>query len=320
MTVTRIADVIVPEVFNPYVILRTMELSALFRSGIATNSPEFNALASVAARSINMPFWSDLTGDDETLDDENPLTPGKIEADEDVAVILRRGRAWGANDLAGNLAGSDPMRAIADLVADYWARRLQAMAISTLSGVFASASMSGNVHDISALTDGAQYIKAETFIDASQKLGDAKDLLTAAAMHSATEAYLAKQGLIDYERDQDGSIRVRRYMGYEVIVDDGMPVSTGTYTTYLFGSGALAYGNGNPVAFVPTETDRDSLAGDDILVNRQTIILHPRGVAWQNDTVTGKSPSNANLALADNWERAYDPKHIRIVQFKHKIG
>ena len=96
-----------------------------------------------------MPFWQDLTGDDELLDDQNPLTPGKIEAAQDEAVILRRGRAWGANDLAANLAGDDPMKAIADLVAAYWARRMQAILVAKLAGAM-GAVVATNVHNITA--------------------------------------------------------------------------------------------------------------------------------------------------------------------------
>lgn len=320
MAITKIADVIVPTVFNPYVVQRTMELSELFSSGIAQHSAQFDALASVGAKTVNMPFWNDLTGDDEVLSDSNALTAGKITASKDEAVILRRGRAWGANDLAGNLAGDDPMRAIGDLVASYWARRYQAALISTLTGVFSASTMSNLVHDISSEADDAANISAAAFIDATQKLGDAKDRLTAVAMHSAVEAFLAKQDLIEYERDSTGAVRVRRYMGNPVIIDDSMPVSTGVYTTYLFGEGAVAYGNGSPTAFVPTETARDALASEDYLVNRQTFILHPRGVRFKSASVSGAAPSNAELATASNWERVFEEKAMRIVQFKHKIG
>ena len=54
MAITKIADVIVPELFNRYVINRTMELSAFFQSGIVVNSPGFDALASEAARTHNL--------------------------------------------------------------------------------------------------------------------------------------------------------------------------------------------------------------------------------------------------------------------------
>lgn len=319
---TKIADVIVPEVFNPYVIQRTMELSAIFQSGIAQRTDEFDRLASSAARTVQMPFWGDLTGEDEVLSDNEALTPGKIQAQKDEAVILRRGRAWGANDLAANLAGDDPMRAIADLVAAYWARRYQAALVATLQGVFASPSMADLVHDISGQSGGAAVISAKTTVDAAQKLGDAKTQLTAIIMHSATEAALAKQDLIEYIRPSTGSIDVPTFLGKRVIVDDGCPYDpeTGAYTTYLFGPGAVAYGEGNPVGFVPTETDRDSLAGEDFLINRRTFILHPRGVKWTEENVADVFPENAELADGANWERVYEPKAIRIVKHVFKIA
>ncbi len=321
---TKIADVIVPEVFNPYVIQRTMELSALVQSGIVQNLPEFDVLASAAARTVNMPFWQDLTGDDELLDDQNPLTPGKIEAAQDEAVILRRGRAWGANDLAANLAGDDPMKAIADLVAAYWARRMQAILLSKLGGVFGAATMGDNVYDITAAAVAAdRTITALTFVDAAQRLGDAKEQLTGVLMHSATEASLSKQDLIMVE-PKEREVAVKTFMGKRVIVDDACPVAANgeDYTTYLFGPGAIALGNGNPVGFVPTEVARDGLAGEDYLINRKTLILHPRGIRWTPGAgvPAGVSPSNAELAAAANWTRVYEAKAIRIVAFVHKLA
>lgn len=316
---TKIADVIVPEVFNPYVINRTMELSALVQSGIVQNDSEFDTLASAAARTVHMPYWNDLTGDDEVLDDMDALTPGKITSGQDEAVILRRGRAWGTNDLAAALAGSDPARAIADLVSSYWARMMQKTLLSLLEGVFASPSMADNIHDISSLADGAEKIGASSFVDATQKLGDAKSQLSGILMHSATEAALAKQDLIQYVRPSDGSTEVPMYMGKRVIVDDSCPVDAGVYTTYIFGSGAIALGNGSPLRFVATETDRDSLLGEDYLINRKTYILHPRGVRFTSASVAKSSPSNAELATGANWNRVYENKKIRIVKFVHKI-
>lgn len=317
MATTKIADIIVPEVFNPYVIQRTAELSALVQSGIVVPNPELDKLAKSGGKTINMPYWNDLTGDDEVLSDNGALTPQKITAGQDVAVLLMRGKAWSANDLAKALSGDDPMKAIGDLVAAYWARMEQKTLISILTGAMGSSGMSGNVHDISAETGDAAKIDGSNFLDATQKLGDAKDRLVAVAMHSAVETYLAKLNLIEYVRESDANPRVPYYMNKRVIVDDGMPVASGVYTTYLFGEGAIGRGEGE--APVPVETDRDSLAGDDILINRRHFILHPRGIAFTG-TPTGASPSNTELATTTNWTRKYENKNIRIVQFKHKIG
>lgn len=314
---TKIADIIVPEVFNPYVIQRSMELSALVQSGIISNDAALDALATSGGKLINMPYWNDLTGDDENLSDTSALTPGKITAGQDVAVLLMRGKAWQTNDLAKALSGDDPMRAIADLVAGFWARKRQTALLNILAGVFGSATMAGNVHDISAAS-GADTFTGERFIDACQKLGDAKDQLSGVVMHSAVQASLAKQNLISVLKDSEGAPTVPTYMGKRVIVDDGCPVATGVYTTYIFGQGAIGLGNG--AAPVPTETDRDSLAGDDILVNRQHFILHPRGVKFTASSVAGAAPTNAELATAANWTRVYDNKAIRIVKFVHKIA
>lgn len=314
---TRIQDVIVPEVFNPYVIQRTAELSALSQAGIISNNPELDSLAAAGGKLINMPYWDDLTGEDEVLSDSGALTPGKITSGQDIAPLYMRGKAWSVNDLAKALSGDDPMAAIGDLVAAYWARRRQVLLFSILKGVFAADSMAGNLHDISAVS-GKDTISAATFLDATQKMGDAKEKLTAVGMHSAVVTYLAKQDLIETIPDSEGKSTIKVFLGKRVIEDDGCPVADGVYTSYLFGEGAIGLGNG--AAPVPTETDRDSLAGDDILINRQHFVLHPRGVKWTDASVAGSSPTNAEAATAANWQRVYENKNIRIVCFKHKIG
>lgn len=317
VTKTIISDIIVPEVFNPYVIQRTAELSAFYQSGIIARNPELDRLASSGGKLINMPFWEDLTGEDEVLSDTDALTVGKITADQDVAALLTRGRAWSVNDLAKALSGDDPMAAIGDLVAAYWARRFQAILIKTLDGVFGNTAtqMDTNKHDISA-EDGV--IDAKAAVDAIYKLGDNADKLTGFAMHSATVAKLTKDDLIETIPPSEGKPAVRTFLGKPVVVDDSLPNAEGVYTTYIFGAGAFGWGEGD--APVPVETARDALAGDDILVHRRHFILHPRGVAFQNASVAGATPSNTELANYQNWKRVYESKNVRIVQFKHKLA
>lgn len=231
---TKIEDVIVPEVFNKYVIERTAELSALYQSGIVTKNPELDALAASGGKLINMPFWQDLSGDDEVLSDTDPLDTDKIVASQDVAVLLMRGKAWKANDLAKALSGDDPMRAIGDLVAAYWARRQQVTLLSVLKGIYAASGtkMTGNALDISTLTGNAAAFTGETFLDASYKLGDAEEKLTAIGVHSSVYANLRKQNLIEFSLDSENK-PIPTYMGKRVIVDDGMPVDGDVFTSYI---------------------------------------------------------------------------------------
>lgn len=318
---TKLSDVIVPELFNPYVINRTMEKSALVQSGIITNNSEFDSLASQAAPTINMPFFEDLTGESEQIIEDADLEAAKITSSKDVAAIIRRAKMWSATDLSAALAGKDPMAAIGELVSGFWTRDMQKELIAILNGIFSSTSMKGNLLDISALEGDASKWSASAFIDAQQLLGDAKELLTAVVMHSATESALRKQNLIETIKPSD-SPAFNTYQGKRVIIDDGCPVDKGVYTTYLFGQGAIALGNGNPVGFIPTETDRDKKKGSgvDYLINRKTYILHPRGIKFTNASVAKtEGPSRLELTNKANWERVYEPKQIRIVAFKHKL-
>lgn len=335
MAGTTLQDVIVPELFNPYVINRTMELSALLQCGIIANNSEFDALASQAAPTVNMPFFEDLTGESEQVIEGNDLTDNKITSNKDVAAIIRRAKMWSATDLSAAMAGSDPMAAIATLVAQFWARDMQKELISELNGIFgtipavtgdnpvaAETRLDSNLLDISGKSGAAANWSGNAFIDAEQKLGDAKAQLTGICMHSATEAYLKKQNLIATVQPSN-DVAFGTYQGKRVIVDDGCPVASGVYTTYLFGNGAVALGNGNPVGFVPTETDRAKRKGSgvDYLINRRTSILHPRGVAFTSASVAKtEGPSREELAKPENWKPVYEPKQIRIVAFKHKLG
>ena len=331
---TTLQDVIVPELFNPYVVNRTMELSALLSSGIVENNKEFDKLASHPAPTVNMPFFEDLNGESEQVIEGEDLEENKITSNKDVAVIFRRAKMWSATDLSAALAGKDPMKAIGELVARFWSRDLQKELIRVLNGIFGTipavtgdtakpeeTRLASNLLDISGKSGAAANWSGSAFIDAEQLLGDAKAQLTGIAMHSATEAELRKQNMIQTIRpSEDASFDV--YQGKRVIVDDGCPVEKGVYTTYLFGNGAVALGNGSPEGFVPTETDRAKRKGSgvDYLINRRTSILHPRGVAFTSENVDKtEGPSPEEMRDPSNWKPVYEPKQIRIVAFKHKL-
>jgi len=328
MAPTRLGDVIVPDVWNKYLIEKTAELSELWQSGIVGTVAELNGFVSEGGNTLNMPFWQDLSGDDEVVSATGTaLTVNPISSEKDIAVILARGKAWGVNELAAQLSGGDPAGAIAELVAAYWNRRFQAALISVLRGVFDSLgdeSTSVNIHDISEESGSAGIISADALLDAQQLLGDAKGRLTAVSMHSAVENYLAKEDIIDYVQPSTVGPRLPMYADKRVIVDDSHPSDdlspSGTsYDTYLFGPGAIGYSEGTNSKVTMTETDRDALRGEDILINRRHFTLHPRGVAWTG-AATGGGPTNAQLATGTNWTRVYEAKNIRMVLLRHRIA
>ena len=331
-TITTIADMqIVPEKFSQYVADRTTELNTFLTSGIATPDATVAQLINgtpTGGRFIQLPMWNPLDGEDDTFSEE-ALSVGKIGTKAARATLLIRGKAWAATDLAHVLGGADPMGAIAQLIADWRNTKEQKIYLSILKGILnpTNGALKDHVNDISAGEGEAAFISDAATLDTKQLLGDHYNALGMVFMHSAVYTYLQKKGMITRNPIFDpsqSSVEMERYLGYQIKVDDGMPVNDGVYDTYFLGKGCFIRQDGTPAGLVATETDRDKLEGVDYLINRWCQIVHPRGLSWVADgTYTNTKspyPHNVDLEKPENWELTVDHKKVGIACLRHKIG
>ena len=351
---TLVSDVIVPEIFTPYVQQLTEQKARLIQSGVLATNPLINALLQGGGLTFNVPSWKDLDNDVENvptdatadtfghvlsgvainlsgalsvLSDSRPKATGSA---QEIAVRLNRNQSWASADLAAALAGSDPMDSIANRVAFYWARRLQAAFIATINGI----SKDNGVNDAGdyahsivggAFVDGVTNFSAEALLDATLTMGDSMEDLTALMVHSVIYNRMQKNNLIDFIPDSEGRVVIPTFLGREVIVDDGMPTGTGVvqadgtagtagmFETWLFGAGAVQYGTASPK--VGTEVVREAKAGNgggqEILYSRQQWTIHPVGHAYIGTAPNG-GPSNAattnNLNIATSWDRRFSER------------
>ena len=309
------STIINPEVFNPYLEKRIKEISPLFKGNILETGSFFDNLAQNSSSVTKMPYFADLYGNDDVLSSDTTLAPVVVPAEkQDTAVLLTRGKAWSQRDMQIELSSNDPVKSIGNVTAEFWSDKIQNTFQSILKGIFAVPSMSTKIHDISSQSAEKAIISCDTFIEAMEKMGDAKDNITAVLMHSAVEAQLEKNNLIK-TISENGEIK-KYFMGKFIITDDNCPYSVDKYTTYLIGKNAFAYGNASLEN--RCETLRDGLSGNDILITRKHYIMHPRGVKWTG-AASAISPSNTELENQKNWAKVYDDKSIRIVKFVHKI-
>lgn len=328
MAATKIENIIENTMFGKYLIKAIVEKSALIRSGIAAIDARIAEICNsigVQGRVINMPYWNDLIGDSEVIEgDGKELTVNPITAGQDVAVILRRGKAWGSYDLSAELAGDDPMRVVGDRVAEYWVREQQNVLFKTLDGVFASNVLNNAgdlVLDITKEAGDMAYLTPDTLLFAAQLLGDAKTNLAAIAMHSMVETVLNAGGNTSalYKASDTPGV-LPTYNGRNVVMDDGCAYDsdTGIADVTLFGRGAVAL-NSVPMK-TEFEVERSALAGEDRIVTRLGWISHVRGVKFADASVAKASPNNAELAMAANWTRVWDKKDVRVVRLRCKIA
>ncbi|HEM6033148.1 TPA: coat protein, partial [Streptococcus suis] len=173
--ITKIIDTITPKVFNAYMDQYINEHSLLVRSGAVVADERVSRNITAGGLTVNMPFWNDLSGEDQVLSEDKEIETGKITSGKDVAAVLYRGQGWSVNELAGVVSGSDPMRAILDRIGGFWLRQEQKVLMAVLKGLFATSGPLADTHllDLSKKTGKAAVVDAKAILDAKQLMGDA---------------------------------------------------------------------------------------------------------------------------------------------------
>ncbi len=299
---------------------KTTEKNAFVASGIATPDAQVASRMYKGGKGIELPFWKRTKARAETLSDSTPMTTHKIVAGGDYAAVHARGIGYSSNDLAGALSGSDPMKAIGNMVTDDWNASMQDILLASLKGVFSASTMSSHVMDISTTEGAGGILSNDALVDAIYMLGDNFKALTGIAMHSQVMAKLSKLKLLDVPRDPSATApEFDTYMKRRIIVDDAIEPATITvggaskkaYPIYLFGNGAVAY-NESSVLF-EAETDRDKAQGDDYLFTRRVFTMHPRGVKWIGEPA-GEFATDTELETGTNWQLVEDAKNVAIAK------
>lgn len=334
--ITELENVIVPEIFLPYVQNRTTEKSRLIQSGALQVSERLNASLAGEGTTFNQRFFKDLDRDEEntsSASDPTDSTPGGINSGREIQVRLARNKSWGSADLLDSLISPDPMEAIGDLVAGYRANRLQRAFVATVNGMFAmnaaapvttgdkasTHTQNDMTRDISGtvFADGTTNFNPAGIIAASGTMGDSLNELSLMMVHSVVYQRMQLLNLIDYIPDARGEVMISTYMNREVIVDDSMPSpSNGVYETWLVGVGAFQLGIGT--SKVPLEFERKPASyqggGSETMFHRWENIIHPVGHAWVGTAAEG-GPQNSGLASAANWARVFpERKQIKVAR------
>jgi len=338
--ITKIADVVVPQIFGPYVQQQTEEKSRLIQSGAMVVDAALASDLAGGGLTFNSPSFKDLDNDTDNVASDNDAaasSPNKIGTSTEIQVRLSRNNSWSAMNLTADLAGADPMAAIAGRVSGYWARRLQAAFIATMKGVFAdnAAAPTGTEHTANDLTndisnsgtfaDGVTNFSAEAFLDACVTMGDSMEDLGLVFMHSIVYNRALKNNLIDFipdSRNADAQ-KIPTFLGRQVVVDDGVPRSSGVFETWIFGAGAVRFVQASPKTAPDTEVwrapEKGNGHGQDILYSRTEWIIHPVGHKFAVASPASGGPSNAstsgNLAHLDSWQRVFpERKQIKIAR------
>lgn len=335
MAITQISDVMVTPVWLKIINEKSERLNAFLSSGIAVQDEELAMKFATGGDIATLTRYASLTDvepryDNDTYAATDALTHQNI---TDQSMLIRmawRNQSWSAATLARAMATEDPVGAITDEIAKYWANERENRVIASLNGILAdnvANHSSDMIVDVSADTStitADNGIDGDAVIDVLQTLGDHKDDISVIAVHSRIHADLQKEKLIDYVPVADTNITLPYYLGKRLVVDDSLPAVAGSnqtiYTCVLFGPGALITAPGvskaKPLALETREFGGNG-GGEEIIWSRVTDTWHPKGFSFLSSSMTGgKSPNLADLANVANWARVARRKDIPLAFLK----
>ena len=326
------SDIIIPEIFTPYLVEETTKRDAFLASGVVQPMAELNA-SEDGGDFITVPFYAaNLSSTFERLTDSTSLTPGKITADKQRAAVVHRGNAIESRDLAAMAAGSDPMAAVGQKLASYIAHERQKDLLSCCAGIFGAVGDTSGAAFAGLAVDGASgdtptELGPRQIVKAKSLLGDQGEKLSTIVVHPSVYYSLMERRAIDFIYDNNGqpdtsadsgstapafgSVQVPTFMGLRVIISSDVQTagsgSSTEYCSYLFTPGA--FGSGEQMA-LRTETDRDIMAKSDALSFDLHYVYHPMGTRFAEVA----NPTAAQLSTVGNWTKVYETNNLGIAR------
>lgn len=308
--------------FNPQAFARYVERvpnlkrNELLRSGALRGNVEIRNMFANQSGSFygRIPMFGTIGGAPLNYDGQTDITAQTTTTYERGVVVVGRAQAWTEKDFSYDItSGVDFMDNVGVQVAQYWDSVDQDTLLAILRGIF-SMTDTGSLdfvdqHTYDITTAEEKTVGATTLNSAIQQAaGDNKAVFTTALMHSQVATNLENLNVLEYLKYTDAngitrSLQIATWNGRTVLVDDSLPFdsTTGTYTTYVLGSGAFDFENVG--AKNPHEMHRDPFkyGGQDFLISRQRKVFAPYGISFEKNSVASLSPTDAELANGENW-------------------
>ncbi|HZV35880.1 MAG TPA: hypothetical protein VFB72_14990, partial [Verrucomicrobiae bacterium] len=160
-----ISDLWVPDIWISAIRERQATFPVLFQSKVVTRAPLFDTIAAGPGTTVNLPFFKDITDQDDEIQVENtpPVTDNGQPGSVMVATPLNRVCKNSSGALAAQLSGADPMAAIIDQMLMRRMKQNQKTFLAMLRGQLGTAGAANAAAALAAMRVGGTT--AEPFIE-----------------------------------------------------------------------------------------------------------------------------------------------------------
>ena len=308
-----------PEVYGSFVDQEPVFTDSILASGILASDTNMTTLLDNGGTVGTTRFYNPLDPDTDAplvRDGKINNTPVEISGGKQSFIRIDRMKAWKANQLIRELTAAQPMQAVARHTGLYWRMYRPGLLIKTAEAVLQLEGLKTHV------ATAAGGVTAGLVIDGQQAaLGEFARKFGMIVMHSKIFAEYQKLGLVDYNKYTITNVLQREVdlptiNGLIVVVNDRGTSHKETektiYDCYLFGQGCFL--EATPAVTTPDYTDYNPElgGGTDILYTNRSLILHPNGVSFLPDNITGETPTDAEFTNKANWALRFEHQNVRI--------
>jgi hypothetical protein len=283
MAITAISDIINPEVLKDQISAKFPDMLVLGNSNLV----EVNSTIPLGApgTKFKLPFWKRINGFG-ALTEGTAMTPAKVTAAAEYAVVQRAGAAYEVYDTAQLVSIPDPVTEIASQIGRRAAEYIDAALVTEAEKTPNTFDQTGSLKTNSNGTMDQNAI----VVAMTRTLGDNyMKMLQGGAiiMHSKVYGDLLQLGAIQNQYQFGGDVLksgvIPTLMGLPIFVSDRVTVNVvstvNKYQTYIVGPGALALFYQRQVQ---VEYDRDVLLQADIIAS--TVHFSPHLFGWDDDS------------------------------------
>jgi hypothetical protein len=294
----------------------------IIRSGVMVNDPLIAPQLQLDGNFFTIPHYEIIDGVPVNYDGNTDITDEEVTGGYQSGIAYGRAKGFTARNFQAELSGGDPFGHIVTTVGRYWARQRQTTLLKLLATIFdadgatAAITTEWRKHTV----DTGEVVGETTFNNAAATaLGDNKNIIGLAFMHSGVATTLENKQLLEFWKQTDANgiqrrMNIATINGYLAIIDDDMPFDGTQYTSYLLGAGFLRNASGR--LDVPVETFRDPAknGGQDTLYTRIRETIHPNGFEYKIPTANWtNSPTDAQLFDPAQWTLKFNPKAVPAV-------
>ena len=340
MALATMSNLWVPDVWIDGIRERSATSPAVFNSAIVVRTAEMDAIASGPGTSVNIPFFKDITEQDDEVQVENqaPTTTHGITSGKQVAAPMERQTKNQITAMAKRITGKNPVGEMLDMLFGRKAKQRQKTLLAMLRGLCGTYGARNAAAALSAIRLGGttaepfdetgldatddQKIGPDMFIDVKALFGQLQSELVNGLFfcHSNIKARLEK---LDKDNFKDGRpsqlpFSIERYRDIPIVIDDALVRNADNggyvYDSYLVLPGTVGYGEkpqvggelNNPVADVASmNMVVDADKNNETLYDRSRFVMHVAGTKWKGDPAA-ETQTNAELMVTDSWELVYE--------------